>query len=71
MPRIEIRYVWRYYDEARRKWCRTSFHCTEAFIRIEHPDAKPVEGSRQELDLSDDPLTATSMAHFNTGIPKR
>jgi hypothetical protein len=58
-----IRYRWRYYDEARRKSFTTSYHCTEEQIRIEHPDAEAIEGSRQELVLCEDP-GATSMARF-------
>ena len=57
------RYRWRYYDEARGKHFTTSYHCTEAQIRIEHPDAEAVKGSRQELVLCEDP-GATSMARF-------
>ncbi len=49
-----IRYRWRYYDEARRKFFTTSYHCRESQIRIEHPDAVQVEGSRQVLVVPDD-----------------
>lgn len=68
MPTIDIRYRWRYWDEVRRKHCTTRFHCTEEFIRKEHPDAVAVENSRQELVLVDDPY-ANSTAHFFTGPP--
>lgn len=61
IPVLEVRYRWRYYDEVRKKWFTTSYHCTESAIRKEHPDATPVDGSRQEFTLSDDPLRSTPM----------
>ncbi len=71
MPKIEIRYRWKYWDEPRKKYLVTRHRCTEEMIRVEHPDAVAVEGTREELHISDEPLRATSMAHFNTGIPKK
>lgn len=58
MGKVEVRYRWRYYDEARRRWVNTRYWTTEERIRIEHPDAELIEGTRQELVLSDDPLNA-------------
>jgi len=49
----EIRYRWRYYDDARGRHYVTRHYCTEAQIRTEHPDATPVEGSRQILELAE------------------
>lgn len=71
MPKIDIRYRWKYWDEPRKKHLVTAFHCTEEFIRKEHPDAVAVENTREELHLPDEPLRSTSMSHFNTGIPKK
>ena len=46
-------YRWRYRG-LRGKLTTTSFHCTEEDIRVEHPDAEPVEGTRQERQVHDD-----------------
>jgi putative SOS response-associated peptidase YedK len=62
----QIRYRWRYFDEARGRHCVTSYRCSWDQIRVEHPDATPVDGSRQELELLDNWL-ANSTAKFGLG----
>ena len=56
MGKVEVQYRWRYYDEARRRWVKTSYWTTEERIRIEHPDAEPIDGTRQERVLLDNPM---------------
>lgn len=51
--RIVHVYRWRYRG-LRGKLITTSFHCTEEDIRLEHPDAEPVEGTRQERQVLED-----------------
>ncbi len=63
MPRIAIRYRWRYFDEIRQKYLVTAYHCEEWMIRSEHPDATPVEATRQEMVL---PTTAEELARNST-----
>lgn len=65
MAHIEIWYRWRYFCEIRQKYLVTSYHCSELAIRIEHPDAVPVESSRREqtvYDSQDEALQGTSTA---------
>jgi putative SOS response-associated peptidase YedK len=59
----EIRYRWRYFDEASGRHCTTRHHCTESQIRVEHPDATPVDGSRDVLELTENWLV-NSTSHF-------
>jgi hypothetical protein len=61
MPTL-IRYRWRYFDEVRGRSFTTRYWCEEAQIRIEHPDAVQVEGSRQELVVPDDVRTNSTSA---------
>ena len=56
MPRTELRYRWRYYDEVRKKHLVTRYHATEEQIRPRHPDATAVPGTEQVLELPDDLL---------------
>ncbi len=49
-------YRWRYIERGRLK--TTKFHCTWDDIKIENPEAEPVEGTlilRHELEPGDDP----------------
>lgn len=65
MAHIEIWYRWRYFCEIRQKYFVTRYHCSESQIRIEHPDAVPVESSRREqvvYDSQEEALAATSTA---------
>lgn len=57
MGKTLIRYTWSYMDPIRKRRVRTRYKATEGQIRAEHPDAVPVEGSREELVISDDPLS--------------
>lgn len=59
-----LRYRWRYFDAIRRRNVTTSYHATEEEIRREHPDAQPVEGTMNMLELVGDPL-ANSTAPFS------
>jgi hypothetical protein len=69
MPQIEIQYRWRYYDDVRRKWFTTRYHCTEDRIQKEHPDATPVDGSRVERELIDDKLQNCTSAFLRNTQP--
>jgi hypothetical protein len=62
----ELRYRWRYFDPIRKKHCTTRYHATRGNIARERPDAVPIPGSEQLLELAGDPL-ATSMARFQVG----
>lgn len=57
MGKTLIRYTWSYMDPIRKRRVQTRYKATEDQIRVEHPDAVPVEGSREELVISDDPLS--------------
>lgn len=69
VSRVKIRYRWRYYDELRGRYFTTRHWAAAEDFLPSHPGATPIEGTHQELVLSGDPLTATSMARFNTGPP--
>jgi hypothetical protein len=70
MPTTLLRYRWRYFDPIRKRSCTTRYHATRAEIEREQPDAVPVPGSEQFLELADDPL-ANSMARFQVGTTAR
>ena len=63
MPRTELRYRWRFYDEARGKHFVTRYHATEDQIRPRHADAVAVPGTEHLLELPDD-LFANSAARI-------
>jgi len=67
MPAILLRYRWRYYDPVRKKSCTTRYHAIREDIAREHPDAVPVPGSEQILELADDAFS-NSMARFQIGV---
>lgn len=72
MGKVEVRYRWRYYDEARRRWVNTSYWTSEERIRIEHPDAEPIEGTRQERVLLDNPMDAAPCIYMGpNGVSHR
>ena len=52
MPTL-IRYRWRYYDPLREITITTRPWATEYDIKVAHPDAVPVEGTRQVLVVPD------------------
>jgi hypothetical protein len=56
MPRLIVRYLWRYYDPIRKRTMTTRYYATEEEIRPRHPDAVAVEHTRQEMEVSDDIL---------------
>lgn len=62
MARVAIRYRWRYFDEIRQKWLVTAYHCEESLIRSEHPEATPVESTREEriFPTTDEELAGSS-----------
>lgn len=62
MPTL-IRYRWRYLDSLRGITITTRHWATEDDIKVAHPDALPVEGTRQELIVPEDVLI-NSMARF-------
>jgi hypothetical protein len=70
MPTTQLRYRWHYYDPIRKKSSTTRYHATREDVAREHPDAVPVPGSEQLLELADDPL-ANSMARFQVGVMGR
>lgn len=53
MAHIEIWYRWLYFCEIRQKHLTTKYHCNEQQIKLEHPDAVPVESSRREQTVYD------------------
>ena len=55
MPRL-VRYRWRYLDPLCEISLATRHWATAHDMRIAHPDAAPLEGTRQELALPDDPF---------------
>ncbi len=63
MPTL-IRYRWRYFDEMRQIYITTRHRATENDITAAHPDALPVEGTRQVLEVPDD-VSINSTAIFN------
>lgn len=65
MSATELRYRWRYFDPIRKKNCTTRYHATREEVEREHPDAIPVPGSEQLLELADDPF-ANSLAHIQS-----
>lgn len=52
MP-TEIRHRWRFWDSARKQWCVTRYHASEADMRERHPDAEPMPGTEQEFVVTD------------------
>lgn len=65
-----IRYRWRYFDELRGLFFNTKHWATAEDFLQTHPDATPIGGTCQMLEVPDDPLIGTSMARFNTGVPR-
>lgn len=51
--RTEETFIWRVKWIG--KWSNTRFHCTEEFIRKEHPEAVKVEGSLRVFTLPETP----------------
>jgi hypothetical protein len=70
MPTTLLRYRWRYFDPVRKKNCTIQYHATAEEMRKQHPDAVPVPGSEQVLELPDDALS-NSMARFQIGVTAR
>ena len=62
MARVAIRYRWRYFCEIRKKLLVTPYHCEESMIRSQHPEATPVESTREEriFPTTDDELAGNS-----------
>lgn len=48
-----VQYRWRVWWI--KKWVTTSYHMTEADIRVEHPEAEPVPGTERILSLPETP----------------
>lgn len=65
-----IRFRWRYFDPIRRRTVTTSYWETEDIFHAKYPDAVPVEGSRQELQLSNDPLD-NCMSRLQGAAPRK
>ncbi|MDT7836441.1 hypothetical protein [Aquabacterium sp. OR-4] len=51
-----VLYRWRIRDPATGDWRVTRHRVTEADARAAYPDAEPVEWSREERQVPDDPL---------------
>ncbi len=58
-----IRYRWRYLDPLRGITITTRHWAAEHGTKVAHPDAVPVEGTRQELVVPDD-LSVNSTGKF-------
>lgn len=57
MADVLVRYRWRYYCPIRRKMLTTKTALPESLVKIEHPDAVPIEGTKEVTELSDDPYS--------------
>lgn len=51
MARTEVRYLWRCYDPARKRYFTTRHHASAEQIHIEYPEATPVPGSEDVIEL--------------------
>ena len=54
-----------------KRWTTTSFHMSEADIRVEHPEAERVEGTliiRQEPETAEDHIALTSGGNAATRV---
>lgn len=67
MARVLIRYRWRYYDEIRGRWVTTRYKTEAEQIHKEHPDAMPVDGTREDLVIEDDRM-ANCTSGFLRGV---
>jgi len=67
MTQMLLRYRWCYFDPVRNMNCTTRYHAIREDIAREHPDAVPVPGSEQILELADDAFS-NSMARFQIGV---
>jgi hypothetical protein len=67
MKQIE-QYRWHIVWAGKRK--TTQYHCTEDEIRVEHPEAQPVEGSRRVLSVpeTDEELAARIQGMSSSAI---
>ena len=67
MGSVLVRYRWRYFCSIRNKVITTKAAFEEQLIKAEHPDAVPVDGSRIETRLPDDPLENSTSAFLRNG----
>lgn len=65
MPTL-IRHRWRYLDPLRGITITSRHWATEHDIKVAHPDALPIEGTRQELVVPDD-LSVNSTGRLCAG----
>lgn len=57
MAGVLVRYRWRYFCPIRQKMLTTSTALPENLVKIEHPDAVPLEWTKEVTELSDDPYS--------------
>lgn len=70
MGSVLVRYRWRYFCPIKNKMITTKAAFEEQLMKAEHPDAVPVDGSRIETLLSDDPLENSTSAFLrNASLP--
>lgn len=55
MGDVRVVYYWRYRCEIRKKMITTRYKTTREEIEVEHPDAVPIESSREERLMNVDP----------------
>lgn len=70
MGKTIVMYRWRYYCEIRRKTISTKRALPEELIKVEHPDAVPIESTRVEISVPDDPMNDCTSA-FLRGVDIR
>ena len=67
MSTVEVVYFWRYRCDIRNKMVTTRYKTTRERVITEHPDATPVESSREERRINGDPF-ASSTSGFLRGV---
>jgi len=53
--KVLVRYRWRYFCPIRQRMITTRGHLPASLIKNEHPDAEPVPGSEDVIELPSDP----------------
>lgn len=67
MGKTIVMYRWRYFCNIRNKTMSTRRALPEETIKVEHPDAVPIDGTRVEIIASDDPMENCTSA-FLRGV---
>lgn len=54
MGKVLVLYRWRVFDPVRKRLITTRYRATEEQIRKSHPEATPIESTREDREISDD-----------------